>query len=267
MRKIFTNDASYGEGNLCQKGKVRRIAPRFNCSYIFTDINGELLALTGKRFKKKGFSVRVLNLVETDHSLFYNPFCYFYKKEDVFSFVADFVKNTNLKVDNGISHLTDYNIVETHLLEALFLYVWLKCPKEEQNLKSVIDLLLLGNPSDLDKNQKSRLDILFEEMEGRKGEYYLPVQQYNLYKEKAGKKANGILVSVAVRLSVFQLKEIEKLTMEDTLHLEELTKKKTAVYIVLPDWDTTFHLLASMVYSQLPEKPCCLPCLKRNRRM
>ena len=227
-----------------------------NCSYVITDPEGMLYQSTGKTLLEKGYLIKVLNFLDPDHStVFYNPFCYIKEESDVFKLVNELIKSTNsTNHPSSVDHI--FEKAETALLEAVFYYLWLERPTEQQNFKTVLDLLKLADTSEDDESRESRLDVMFRQIGEKKGEDYLPVKKYNHYRKASGKTAKSVLISACVRLSVFNLKDIENLTMTDTLHLEEMEDRKTALYIITPDKDTSCDFIISLLYSQLPHNPC-----------
>lgn len=235
-------------------GKTRFFAKpnimQAHTSYVCTDPKGELLRSTGKLLEDEGYVIRVFNLIETDHSDCYNPFHYIHKESDIFKLINQLIKSTNPKESSGSSD-PFWEKSEQLLLESCMLYLWYMCPKEEQNFKSVMDLIRIADASEEDENQKSRLDILFENLAKEKGETFLPVRQYNIYKKASGKTAKSILISVGARLQTFNLPEVENITITDTLHLDEIGDRKTALYIVISDADGSLNFLASLLYTQL----------------
>ena len=227
-----------------------------NCSYVITDPKGKLYQSTVKILLEKGYLIKVLNFLDPDHStVFYNPFCYIKEEADVFKLVSQVMKNT-IPSSNQYSIDPFFEKTETALLEAIFFYLWLECPIEQQNFKSVMDLLKLADTSEDDESREIRLDVMFRQLGEEKGEDYLPVKKYNHYRKASGKTAKAILISAIVRLFYFNIKNIAKLTMTDTLHLDEMEDRKTALYIITPDKDTSCDFIISLLYSQLPHNPC-----------
>ena len=225
-----------------------------NCSYVITDPKGKLYQSTVKILLEKGYLIKVLNFLDPDHSTeFYNPFCYIKEEVDVFKLVKELMKSTNHESQSSADPFWEKS--KTALLEAVFYYLWLECPIEQQNFKSVIDLISLANAYEDDESRENRLDVIFRQLGEEKGEDYLPVRRYNLFRE-AGKIAKAVLVSASVRLSYFTIKDIATLTMTDTLHLDEMEDRKTALYIITPDKDNSCDFIISMLYSQLPHNPC-----------
>lgn len=234
-------------------GKTRFFAKpniaQANCSFVVTDPKGELLKSTAQLLEAEGFKVLCFNLIEKQYSCCYNPFFYIHKEDDIFKLITQLIKNTTPMEQKGGDPFWEKS--EILILEAIFFYLWLECPKEEQTFKKVMELLSIADASEEDENKKSQLDIMFEELQDRKGEDYIACKQYNLYKKASGKTAKSILISVGARLSVFNLQEVSDLTITDTLHLEKIGDRKTVLYIVIPDSDGSFNFLVSMLYSQL----------------
>lgn len=235
-------------------GKTRFMAKpntlQGNCSYVITDPKGELLRSTGKMLEDLGYDVKVFNLIEKDHSCCYNPFRYIHKESDVFKLVKQLIKNTN-PPDNKGGGDPFWEKSEEALLQAIFFYLWLECSPEQQNFKSVMRLISIAGASEEDENAESELDIMFRLLEEKKGKGYIPCKQYGIFKMASGKTAKSILISVGVRLSVFNLEDIANLTLTDNLYLNTVGNKKTVIYIVIPDSDSSFNFLVSMLYSQL----------------
>lgn len=220
------------------------------CSYVMTDPKGELLKSLGKVFEKLGYVVKVFNLIEMVHSDCYNPFVYIHKQSDVLKLINQLIKNTNPPDMKGSSD-PFWEKSETALLQAIFFFLWLCCPKEQQNFKTVMELIDVADASEEDENKLSDLDKLFNKLEEEYGSDFIAVKQYHIFKKASGKTAKSILISVGVRLSVFNIEAIKNITYTDSLQLNKCGDRKTALFIVIPDSDTTFNFLVSMLYSQL----------------
>lgn len=235
-------------------GKSRFVAlpniAQANCSYVITDPKGELLQKTGKLLEAEGYRVICFNLREKQHSCCYNPFHYIHKEEDIFKLVKQIIKSTKPE-EGGSGNDPFWEHAETLFLQCCFFYTWLECPEEEQNLKTVMKLIGYASASEEDEERQSELDLLFEQLKEKRGSEHVAYKQYGLYKKAAGRTAKSILISAGARLSPFNIKEVENLILTDTLHLDEIGNRKTALYIVLPDSDTTFNFIASMLYTQL----------------
>lgn len=235
-------------------GKTRFVAKpnilQANCSYVITDPKGELLRSTGKTLEDLGYVVKVFNLIEKENSCCYNPFVYIHKESDVFKLIKQLIKNTNPPENKGAAD-PFWEKSEEALLQAIFFYLWLECSPEHINFKTVMKLIGIAGASEEDEDAESELDIMFRLLEERKGAEYIPCKQYKIFKMASGKTAKSILISVGVRLSVFNLEDIANLTLTDNLDLKSIGDKKTVLYIVIPDSDSSFNFLVSMMYSQL----------------
>ena len=245
-----------------------------NTSFVITDPKGELLNSTAKLLEEEGYEIKIFNLVEMLHSCCYNPFKYIHKENDVFKLVQTLIKNTNPKgQQSGGDPFWEKS--ETALLQAIFFYLWKETPEEEQNFAMVMELLRSARASEENEDFESDLDIIFKLLEeniaiknkeieieniNRRENHelelaYIPehiaIKQYKIFKMAGGKTAKSILISVGVRLSVFNLEEVANITRTDTLDLQSIGDKKTALYVVIPDSDTSFNFLVAMMYSQL----------------
>lgn len=219
-----------------------------NTSYVITDPKGELLRDTGKLLEREGYEIKVFNLIDMEYSHCYNPFAYIRKESDVLKVINTLIRNTNSKGSGGGDPFWEKS--ETALLQALFFFIYFEFPKEEQNFQTVLELLRLAEVKEDEEDYQSDLDIMFETLKEEKPEH-IALKQYAIFKQSAGKTAKSILVSVGVRLSVFNIEDIGRLTAKDDLDLGSLGDKKTALYVIIPDSDTTFNFLVAMMYSQL----------------
>lgn len=219
-----------------------------NASYIVTDPKGEILRAAGPLLLQRGYTLRVFDLVDPSHSDCYNPFHYIRKDADVFRLIDNFIKNTTPK---NASHSDPFwEKSETALDSALMLYLLHEAPPEEQTLEMLLTMLEYGGASEEDENYQSPLDLLFEALEEEQPDH-IAVREYHIFQQAAGKTARSILVSAAVRLSVFTLPEIQDITARDTLELEQLGERKQAIFCVIPDSnDNSLNFLVGMLYTQ-----------------
>lgn len=220
-----------------------------NTSYVITDPKGELLRDTGQSFIQAGFKLKVFNLIEMGYSLCYNLFSYIRSENDVLKIINALIKNTNPKGSNG-GNDPFWEKSETALLQALFFYIWYEIVPEEQNMKTVMQLLRYADVKEEDENHVSDLDIIFNELKKEKPNH-IANRQYTIFKQGAGKTAKSILISIGVRLAAFNIDAVADLTSRDELELDKLGDEKTALFVVIPDSDTTFNFLAAMMYSQM----------------
>ena len=218
-----------------------------NTNYVITDPKSEVLLATGGYLKEQGYDVRVLNLVNLEQSDGYNPFRYLRDEKDVLKLVNNLIQSTTPKG----SHESDpfWTKAETALLQAIILMLFQEAPEYEQNFSMVMRVLEYAEVREEDEGHVSPLDLLFESIERRKPDS-VAVRQYKVFKLAAGKTAKSILVSTAVRLAPFNLPQIQAMTDYDDMDLYTLGEKKVALYAVIPDNDSTFNFLVSLLYAQ-----------------
>ena len=218
------------------------------CSMVITDPKAELLRKTGGLLQKKGYEVRVFDLINPDTSFCYNPFEYVHDDKDVLRLISNLIQNTTPKGSQSSDPFWEKS--ETALLQALMLYLLHEAPPEEQNFAMIMEMLGSAQVKEEDEDYESPLDILFDRLEMRDPDS-IAVKQYHIYKQAAGKTAKSILISVGVRLAAFNLPQIAKLTNTDELDLSSMGEKKVALFCCIPDADTSLNYLVGMIYSQL----------------
>lgn len=218
------------------------------CSMVITDPKAELLRKTGGLLEKKGYEVRVFDLINPDTSFCYNPFEYVHDDKDVLRLISNLIQNTTPKGSQSSDPFWEKS--ETALLQALMLYLLHEAPPEEQNFAMIMEMLGSAQVKEDDEDYESPLDILFGRLEMRNPDS-IAVKQYHIYKQAAGKTAKSILISVGVRLAAFNLPQIAKLTNTDELDLSSMGEKKVALFCCIPDADTSLNYLVGMIYSQL----------------
>ena len=218
------------------------------CSMVITDPKAELLRKTGGLLKKKGYEVRVFDLINPDTSFCYNPFEYVHDDKDVLRLISNLIQNTTPKGSQSSDPFWEKS--ETALLQALMLYLLHEAPPEEQNFAMIMEMLGSAQVKEEDEDYESPLDILFDRLEMRDPDS-IAVKQYHIYKQAAGKTAKSILISVGVRLAAFNLPQIAKLTNTDELDLSSMGERKVALFCCIPDADTSLNYLVGMIYSQL----------------
>ena len=218
------------------------------CSMVITDPKAELLRKTGGLLEKKGYEVRVFDLINPDTSFCYNPFEYVHDDKDVLRLISNLIQNTTPKGSQSSDPFWEKS--ETALLQALMLYLLHEAPPEEQNFAMIMEMLGSAQVKEEDEDYESPLDILFDRLEMRDPDS-IAVKQYYIYKQAAGKTAKSILISVGVRLAAFNLPQIAKLTNTDELDLSSMGEKKVALFCCIPDADTSLNYLVGMIYSQL----------------
>ena len=218
------------------------------CSLVLTDPKSEILRKTGAYLIRQGYEVRVFDLIDPSASFCYNPFVYVRDDKDVLQLITNLIQNTTPSHAQTSDPFWERS--ETALLQALMLYLLHEAPPREQNFGMVMELIESAEVKEEDENYQSPLDVLFERLAEREPDS-IAVKQYRVFKQAAGKTAKSILVSVGVRLAAFNLPQIDRLTMTDELHLDELGEKKVALFCCIPDSDKSLNYLVGMVYTQL----------------
>ena len=219
-----------------------------NCSYLVTDPKGELLKAAGGLLLSLGYEVRVFNLIDPEQSDCYNPFVYVREEKDVLSLIDNLIKNTTPR--NASSNDPFWEKAEVALDSALMLYLIHEAPQDEQNFETMLYMMNFADVREEDEQYRSPLDMLFRALEEEQPAH-VAVKQYKVFKQAAGKTAKSILVSAAVRLAPFNLPQIKAVTDHDDMDLYTLGERKCALYAVIPDNDTTFTFLVSLLYSQI----------------
>ena len=219
-----------------------------NTSFVILDPKGEQLRDVGNLLEKEGYVIKVVDLINMNRSHCYNPFRYIKDDKDVLKLITNLIRNTTPKGSQTNDPFWEKS--ETALLEALCLYLLHEAPEEEQNFMMVMEMIAAAEVKEDDEEYQSPLDELFERLEIRNPNS-LALKQYKIYKQAAGKTAKSILISVGVRLSAFNLESIASLTATDELELDLVGERKTAIFAVIPDNDSTFNFLIGMLYTQL----------------
>lgn len=219
-----------------------------NTSFVVLDTKGEQLRDVGNLLEKEGYVIKVVDLINMNRSHCYNPFRYIKDDKDVLKLITNLIRNTTPKGSQTNDPFWEKS--ETALLEALCLYLLHEAPEEEQNFTMVMEMIAAAEVKEDDEEYQSPLDELFERLEIRNPNS-LALKQYKIYKQAAGKTAKSILISVGVRLSAFNLESIASLTATDELELDLVGERKTAIFAVIPDNDSTFNFLIGMLYTQL----------------
>lgn len=233
-------------------GKTRTYAipnvMQCNCSMVITDPKSEILRKTGALLKANGYDVCVFDLINPDTSFCYNPFVYVQDDKDVLRLITNLIKNTTPPGSQSSEPFWEKS--ETALLQALMLYLLHEAPEEEQNFPMIMEMLASAEVKEDDESYESPLDILFERLAMREPDS-IAVKQYHIYKMAAGKTAKSILISVGVRLSAFNLKQIAGITGADELHLDDMGERKVVLFCCIPDSDNSLNYLVGMIYTQL----------------
>ena len=216
-------------------------------SYVVTDPKGTIVLECGQAMLKNGYKVKILNTINFKKSMHYNPFSYVHSEKDILKLVTTLMTNTKGEGSGGDPF---WEKSERLLLTALIAYLHYEAPVEEQNFATLLEMLNTMQVLEDDEEYQNPVDLLFEEL-GKKKPNSFAVRQYKLYKLAAGKTAKSILISCGARLAPFDIQELRDLTMYDELQLDTLGDKKTALFLIMSDTDSTFNFLISMVYTQL----------------
>ena len=216
-------------------------------SYVITDPKGSIVVECGNALLKNGYKLKILNTINFSKSMHYNPFAYVHSEKDVLKLVTTLMTNTKGEGSGGDPF---WEKSERLLLTALIAYLHYEAPVEEQNFATLLEMLNTMQVLEDDEEYQNPVDLLFEELAKKKPNSFAG-RQYKLYKLAAGKTAKSILISCGARLAPFDIQELRDLTMYDELQLDTLGDKKTALFLIMSDTDSTFNFLISMVYTQL----------------
>ena len=233
-------------------GKTRYYAKpnimQCNTSYVVLDPKGEIIKSVGHMLEDEGYEIKVIDLIDMSKSLGYNPFHYIQSDKDVLKLITNLIRNTTPKGSSTNDPFWEKS--ETALLEALMLYLYHYAPEDEQNFTMVMEMLNYAEVKEDEDDYESPLDELFKRLETIDSNS-LALKQYKIYKQAAGKTAKSILISVGVRLAAFNLEELASLTRYDEMELEQIGERKTALFAIIPDNDSTFNFVIGMLYTQL----------------
>ncbi len=216
-------------------------------SYVVTDPKGSIVVECGNALLKNGYKLKILNTINFSKSMHYNPFAYVHSEKDILKLVTTLMTNTKGEGSGGDPF---WEKSERLLLTALIAYLHYEAPVEEQNFATLLEMLNTMQVLEDDEEYQNPVDLLFEELAKKKPNSFAG-RQYKLYKLAAGKTAKSILISCGARLAPFDIQELRDLTMYDELQLDTLGDKKTALFLIISDTDSTFNFLISMVYTQL----------------
>ena len=219
-----------------------------NTSFVCLDPKGELLRDTGGLLKAKGYEIKVIDLINMEKSHCYNPFVYLRDDNDIQRLVTNLFKNTTPKGSQSQDPFWDQ--AATMLLLALVFYLHYEAPPEEQNFPMVMEMIRAGEVKEDDEDFRSTLDILFEKLEGKNPEH-IALKYYKSYHSGSGKTLKSIQITLISRLEKFNLDSLASITQNDEMELWSLGEKKTAVYAVIPDNDSSFNFIVGMLYTQL----------------
>ena len=220
---------------------------QLHSSYVVTDPKGSILVECGKLLQKGKYRIKVFNTINFKKSMHYNPFAYIHSEKDILKLVTTLIANTKGEGKGG----DDFWVkAETLLYCALIGYIHYEAPEEEQNFSTLIEMINSMETREDDEDFQNPVDLMFEKLEKKKPEHFA-VRQYRKYKLAAGKTAKSILISCGARLAVFDIAELREITAYDELELDTIGDRKTALFLIMSDTDSSFNFLISMVYTQL----------------
>ena len=219
-----------------------------NTSFVVLDPKGEILRSEGYMLEKEGYVIKIIDLIDMSKSHGYNPFHYIQSDKDILKLITNLIRNTTPKGSQSMDPFWEKS--ETALLEALMLYLYHYAPEDEQNFTMVMEMLTYAEVKEDDEEYESPLDELFYSLR-KTDPQSLALKQYEIYRSGATKTIQSILISVGVRLAAFNLDSMASLTRYDELELDKIGERKTALFAVIPDNDSTFNFLVGMLYTQL----------------
>ena len=220
---------------------------QMHSSYVLTDPKGTTVLEVGNAFLKKGYRIKIFNTINFKKSMHYNPFVYIHSEKDILKLVTTLMTNTRGEGKGGDPF---WDKAEKLLLTSLIAYIHYEAPAEEQNFATLLEFLNIMEVREDDEEFQNPVDLMFEDLAKEKPDHFA-VRQYRLYKLAAGKTAKSILISCGARLAPFDIAELREITTYDELELDTLGDRKTALFLIMSDTDSTFNFLISMVYTQL----------------
>ena len=220
---------------------------QMHSSYVLTDPKGTTVLEVGNAFLKKGYRIKIFNTINFKKSMRYNPFHYIHSEKDILKLVTTLMTNTRGEGKGGDPF---WDKAEKLLLTSLIAYIHYEAPEEEQNFATLLEFLNIMEVREDDEEFQNPVDLMFEDLAKEKPDHFA-VRQYRLYKLAAGKTAKSILISCGARLAPFDIAELREITAYDELELDTLGDRKTALFLIMSDTDSTFNFLISMVYTQL----------------
>lgn len=242
-----------GSGSGKTRFYVKPNLMQMHSSYVVSDPKGTLLTECGKLLQKGGYEIKVLNTVNFKKSMKYNPFSYINDEKDILKLVNTLIENTK---GMGEKQNEDFWVkAEKLYYSALIGYIWYEAPESEKNFSTLLEMINVSETREDDENYKNAVDIMFEQLEEKSPEHFA-VRQYKKYKLSAGKTAKSILISCGARLSPFDIKELRDLMEYDELELDTLGDRKTALFIITSDTDSTFDFVTALVCSQMFNTLC-----------
>lgn len=237
-----------GSGSGKTRFHVKPNLMQMNASYVVTDPKGTVVLECGKMLQKGGYEIKILNTIDFKQSMRYNPFRYLRCENDILKLVNCIMENTKGEDSKGGEDF--WAKAEALYYQALIAYIWYEAPEDEKNFNTLLEMLNASEVREEDETFKNAVDMMFDRLEQRDPDHFA-VRQYKKYKMAAGKTAKSILISCGARMAPFDIKEVRDMMMDDELELDKLGDRKTALFCIVSDTDTTFNFIASMVYTQM----------------
>ena len=242
-----------GSGSGKTRFHVKPNLMQMNASYVVTDPKGTVVLECGKMLQRGGYEIKILNTINFKESMKYNPFRYIRSENDILKLVNCIMENTKGEDSKGGEDF--WAKAEALYYQALIAYIWYEAPEDEKNINTLLEMLNASEVREEDETFKNAVDMMFDRLEQRDPEHFA-VRQYKKYKMAAGKTAKSILISCGARMAPFDIKEVRDMMMDDELELDKLGDRKTALFCIVSDTDTTFNFIASMVYTQMFNTLC-----------
>ena len=236
-----------GSGSVKTRFWLKPNLMQCHSSYVVTDPKGSIAVECGRLMLRNGYKVKIFNSINFKKSMHYNPFAYIHSEKDILKLVTTLIANTK---GDGKSGDDFWQKAETLLYTALIGYIHYEAPEEEQNFATLIEFINAMEVREDDETFENNVDLAFKELESREPNHFA-VRQYKKYKLAAGKTAKSINISCGARLAPFDIQELREITMYDELELDTLGDRKTVLFLIMSDTDSTFNFLISMIYSQL----------------
>lgn len=240
---------------------------QMHSSYVVTDPKGTLVLECGKMLQKAGYRIKIINTINMDKSMHYNPFAYIHSEEDILNLANTIITNTK---GDGDKSGEDFWVKAERLLYCAFIAViYYEFPQEERNFGTLLWLINQCETREDDETFKNRVDIMFEQLEAKKGEDHFAVRQYKKYKLAAGKTAKSILISCGARLAPFDIDKVRKMMAYDEMELDTLgdANQKTALFVIVSDTSSTYNFIVAMMYTQLFNLLCTVADDKYGGRL
>ena len=229
------------------------VSKDYPTSFVITDPKGSLIGEVGQLLVRCGYQVKVLNTINFSKSMRYNPFRYIHSEKDILKLVNTLICNTK---GEGEKSAEDFWIKSERLLySALIGYIWYEAPDDEMNFTTLLEMINASEAREDDPEFQSPVDQMFERLEEKDPEHFA-VRQYRKFLLSAGKTRSSILISCGARLAPFDIREVRELMEDDELELDTIGDKKTALFLIMSDTDTTFNFILAMVQSQLINLLC-----------